>query len=52
MHAVAERIGDRPEMVLRIYGHMMPNREDATRKAVDAAWQQAADVPAKVQDHP
>jgi len=41
VHAVAARIGDRPEMVLGIYGHMMPNREDRTRMAVDAAWQQA-----------
>jgi len=41
VHAVSERIGDRPEMVLRIYGHLMPNREDTTRRAVDAAWQAA-----------
>lgn len=39
VHAVAVRIGDSPEMVLRVYGHMMPDREDATRRAVDAAWQ-------------
>jgi integrase len=41
VHAVAERIGDTPQMVLSTYGHLMPNREDTTRKAVDAAWQAA-----------
>jgi len=41
VHAVAERLGDRPEMVLNVYGHLMPDREDTTRKAVDAAWKQA-----------
>jgi integrase len=41
VHAVAERIGDTPAMVLDTYGHMMPDREDTTRKAVDAAWQAA-----------
>jgi integrase len=39
VHAVAERLGDKPGMVLSVYGHMMPGREDTTRKAVDAAWQ-------------
>jgi integrase len=42
-HAVAERIGDTPQMVWSTYGHLMPNREDTTRKAVDAAWQRAAE---------
>jgi len=28
---VAERIGDTPEMVLKVYGHVMPNTEDRTR---------------------
>ena len=41
VHAVAERIGDSAEMVLRVYGHLMPDREDTTRKAVDAAWKAA-----------
>jgi integrase len=41
VHAVAERIGDTPQMVLSTYGHMMPDREDTTRKAVDAAWKAA-----------
>jgi integrase len=41
VHAVAERLGDTPEMVLRVYGHLMPNREDTTRRAVDAAWKAA-----------
>jgi integrase len=44
VHAVAERLGDTAEMVLRIYGHVMPDREDTTRKAVDAAWQAAAEA--------
>jgi integrase len=39
--AVAERLGNTPQMVLSTYGHMMPDREDTTRKAVDAAWQAA-----------
>jgi len=39
---VAERIGDSPAMVLDVYGHMMPDTEDRTRRAVDAAWEQAA----------
>jgi hypothetical protein len=25
-------------MVLRVYGHLMPDSEDHTRKVVDAAW--------------
>jgi integrase len=41
VHAVAERIGDTPEMVLKVYGHLMPDREDNTRRAVDAAWKAA-----------
>lgn len=41
VHAVAERIGDTPQMVLSTYGHLMPNREDTTRRAVDAAWKAA-----------
>lgn len=49
VHAVAERLGDDPAMVLRVYGHVMPDREDTTRKAVDAAWAtDAAHVPAEV----
>ena len=35
---VADRIGDSPDMVLRVYGHVMPDREDTTRRAIDAAW--------------
>lgn len=45
VHAVAERIGDTPEMVLSVYGHLMPDREDTTRKAVDAAWKAAEGTP-------
>jgi len=47
VHAVAERIGDTPEMVLKVYGHLMPDREDTTRKAVDAAWKAAGRVARK-----
>lgn len=43
VHAVAERIGDTPEMVWSTYGHIMPDREDTTRKAIDAAWKAAGD---------
>ncbi len=41
VHAVAERLGDTPQMVWSTYGHIMPDREDTTRKAVDAAWKAA-----------
>jgi len=47
VHAVAERIGDTPQMVLSTYGHLMPNREDTTRKAVDAAWKAAGKAAGK-----
>jgi hypothetical protein len=36
--AVAARIGDSPKMVLLVYGHLMPDTEEATRKAIDTAW--------------
>jgi integrase len=37
--AVAERLGhDDGGMVLRVYGHLMPDSEDRTRKVVDDAW--------------
>lgn len=37
--AVAERLGhEDAAMVLRVYGHLMPDSEDRTRKVVDAAW--------------
>jgi len=35
---VAERIGDTPAMVLRVYGHLLEDRGDRTRRAIDAAW--------------
>jgi len=42
--AVAERLGhEDATLVLKTYGHIMPNSEDGTRRAVDAAW---ADDPA------
>ena len=37
--AVAERLGhEDAALVLRTYGHLMPNTEDRTRRAVDEAW--------------
>lgn len=37
--AVAERLGhDNATMVLRVYGHLLPDSEDRTRRAVDDAW--------------
>jgi integrase len=43
--AVAERLGhDDASLVLKTYGHLMPDSEDRTRRAVDEAWC-APDVP-------
>lgn len=40
--AVAERLGhDDAGMVLRVYGHLMPDTEDRTRRAIDEAWSAA-----------
>jgi hypothetical protein len=37
--AVAERLGhDDASMVLRVYGHLMPDSEDRTRRVVNNAW--------------
>ncbi len=37
--AVAERLGhENAALVLRTYGHLMPDSEDRTRRAVDEAW--------------
>ncbi len=37
--AVAERLGHEDAgLVLRVYGHLMPNTEDRTRRAIDDAW--------------
>jgi integrase len=37
--AVAERLGhEDATLVLKTYGHIMPNAEDSTRRAVDVAW--------------
>jgi integrase len=41
--AVAERLGhDDASMVLKVYGHLMPDSEDRTRKIIDAAWSGAS----------
>src|SRR5215217_6058038 len=37
--AVAERLGhENATLVLRTYGHLMPDSEDRTRRAIDTAW--------------
>lgn len=37
--AVAERLGHHNAgLVLSTYGHLMPDSEDRTRRAVDTAW--------------
>lgn len=42
---VAERLGHRnANLVLTTYGHMMPNSEERTRKALDDAWTHADQV--------
>jgi integrase len=48
--AVAERLGHRnATLVLSTYGHLAPNSEDRTRRAVDSAWS-APNVPQGVED--
>lgn len=45
--AVAERLGHEDAgMVLRVYGHLLPDSEDRTRRAVDDAWRALRDGPA------
>jgi hypothetical protein len=52
--AVAERLGHQDaSLVLSTYGHLMPDSDDRTRSAVNAAWDAvgtscAADVPQDV----
>jgi integrase len=37
--AVSERLGhESAALVLSVYGHLMPDSEERTRKAIDAAW--------------
>jgi integrase len=37
--AVAERLGhENATLVLTTYGHLLPDSEERTRRAVDAAW--------------
>ncbi|GGR84983.1 hypothetical protein GCM10010169_31600 [Micromonospora fulviviridis] len=43
---VAERLGhDNANLVLSTYGHLMPDSEERTRRAVDDAWGCAPGVP-------
>lgn len=42
--AVAERLGhENATLVLSTYGHLMPDSEDRTRRAIDAAWSATSD---------
>ena len=44
--AVAERLGHEDgTMVLRVYGHLLPDSEDRTRRAVDDAWTLPGEAP-------
>lgn len=48
--AVAERLGhENANLVLSTYGHLMPDSEERTRRAIDEAWQasRAMDVPSR-----
>jgi integrase len=43
--AIAERLGhENANLVLSTYGHLMPDSEDRTRRAVDEAWSATAEV--------
>lgn len=45
--AVAHRLGHKDAtLVLQVYGHLLPDTEERTRRAIDAAWC-APDVPQK-----
>jgi integrase len=51
--AVAERLGhDDATMVLKVYGHLMPDSEDRTRKAIDDAWSTAPEEAATAPGRP
>jgi integrase len=48
--AVAERLGhENAGLVLSTYGHLMPDSEDRTRRAVDDAWRAPGVPPAEDQ---
>jgi integrase len=43
--AVAERLGHKnANLVIRVYGHLMPDSEERTRKALESAWSAADQV--------
>jgi integrase len=53
--AVAERLGhEDASLVLSTYGHLMPDSDDRTRSAIDAAWTaaRASCAPGVPQDAP
>ncbi|HEY1971333.1 MAG TPA: site-specific integrase [Pseudonocardia sp.] len=51
--AVAERLGhDNANLVLSTYGHLMPDLEDRTRRAVDEAWKARPAEAATAQGRP
>jgi integrase len=50
-HAVAERLGHAdPTLVNTTYGHVMPDSEDRTRQAIQAAWDAASQQAAAEDD--
>lgn len=51
--AVAERLGhENATLVLTTYGHLMPDSEDRTRKAIEAAWSTDQDGSARSRTAP
>ena len=51
--AVAERLGhENATLVLTVYGHLLPDGEDRTRKAIDSAWNPAPGEAATAQGRP
>lgn len=51
--AVAERLGhDNATMVIRVYGHLLPDSEDRTRRAIDEAWATSSAITPTAQGRP
>jgi integrase len=49
--AVAERLGhENATLVLKTYGHLMPDSEDRTRRAIDGAWSETSQKPVKASE--
>jgi integrase len=47
IHEVADLIGDKPEAVLKTYGHIMPDRANVVRQFINDAWTEAPQAPRK-----